>query len=171
MSESPNYIRLHKFVRAPKQRVFEALTATEDFSEWFMPGPGMRCHDVVLEKQVGGRFRFTMKSTSGQGPTMHGGGTVKTYDPYDKLAYTWEWDERPSPGGESLVTWELFDAENPYDDGKLGTEIVLTHDHIADAVERSESTGGWWNCLRALGYHVRGVDPREAMFGTNNATA
>ena len=51
-----------------------------------------------------------------------------------------------------------------YGDGPA-TEIVLTHEGLNTPVERSEHTGGWWGCLKALGYFVRGIDPREAMYG------
>ncbi|MEM9913965.1 MAG: hypothetical protein AAF911_03280 [Planctomycetota bacterium] len=44
------------------------------------------------------------------------------------------------------------------------TELFY-NDIRRNAAERGEHSGGWWSCLRALGYHVRGVDAREAMYG------
>lgn len=65
-----------------------------------------------------------------------------------KISYTWSWQDMPDFGANSLVTFELFDAENPYDKDQPATEIVLTHEKLNTAAERSEHTGGWWNCLR-----------------------
>lgn len=155
-------IRLNKLVRAPRQRVFEAWTQPEQIAAWFAPEPDTVCRDVTLEPEVGGAFRFAMESPKG----LHvGGGTITAFDPPNKLAYSWSWEGMPDFGHDSHVTIELFEAENPYDDGRPATEVVLTHERLATASERSEHTGGWWASLRALGFYVRGVDPREAMFG------
>jgi uncharacterized protein YndB with AHSA1/START domain len=155
-------IRLHKLVRASKPRVYEALTRAEEFPRWFAPGPNEHCGEVIVEPWVGGRFRFEM--AGGDGQTHIGVGTFTEVVENEKLSYTWTWENNPDFGGDSQVTFELLDAENPYDDGPA-TEVILTHDKLPSAAERSEHTGGWWNTLRALGYHVRGVDPRQAMYG------
>ncbi|MEM1028546.1 MAG: SRPBCC domain-containing protein [Planctomycetota bacterium] len=160
-------IRLNKLVRATPERVYEALTTPEQYPHWFAPGPKENCGNVVIEPWVGGRFRFEM--TAGDGSQHVGVGEFTEVVESRKLSYTWTWENNPDFGGNSVVTWELFEADNPYEPGAPATEIVLTHDKLPTAAERSEHTGGWWNCLRALGYHVRGVDPREAMFGVKNA--
>ncbi len=156
-------IQLHKHVRATRQRVYEALTTADQFPHWFAPGPMERCGGVIVEPWVGGRFRFEM--TDGRGKQHIGVGTFTEVIEHQKLSYTWNWENNPDFGGNSQVTFELFDAENPIDPGQPATEIVLTHEKLHTAAERSEHTGGWWNCLRALGYYVRGVDPHQAMYG------
>ena len=52
----------------------------------------------------------------GNGQSMGGGGTFTEVIQDRKISYTWTWDHDPSFGGNSLVTFELFDTENPYDD-------------------------------------------------------
>ncbi|MEM1097591.1 MAG: SRPBCC domain-containing protein [Planctomycetota bacterium] len=153
-------IRLHKLVRASRERVFEAWTTPEQMCEWFAPEPDIVCKDVSIEPKVGGAFRFTMQSPNA---THTGGGTITAFDRPTKLAYTWSWEGMPDFGADSLVTIELFEAQNPYDPEQPATEVVLTHAKLNSAAERSEHTGGWWGTLRALGFYVRGVDPREAM--------
>lgn len=162
-------IRLHKHVQASPARVFEALTTADQYAKWFAPDPNITCGEVVVEPAVGGAFRFEMVMPDG---SKHVGiGTFTEVVENQKISYTWSWENQPDFGGNSQVTWELFEAENHLNPKQPATEVVLTHDKLNTAAERSEHTGGWWQCLRALGYYVRGVDPREAMFGKPAASA
>lgn len=160
---SVNYIRLHKHVQATPQRVFEALTTPEQYPKWFAPDPKVDCGNIVIEPRVGGKVRFEMLGADG---SKHVGvGEITEIVENKKLSYTWSWENEPGFGENSQVTWELFEATNHRDPDQPATEIVLTHDRLNSAAERSDHTGGWWNALRAIGYYVRGVDPREAMYG------
>ncbi|MEM1208071.1 MAG: SRPBCC domain-containing protein [Planctomycetota bacterium] len=161
-----NAIRLNKLVRAPRERVYQLWTDPVAFPKWFAPGPNTACRDVTMDVRVGGAFRFAMND----GSKDHVGiGAYTVVDPPNTLAFTWSWEGMPDFDGDSLVTIRFFDAANPHDDGP-GTEVVLTHERLDSAVERSEHTGGWWDTLRALGYFARGVDPREAMYGQPTAS-
>lgn len=162
-------IQLNKFVRAPRERVFQALTRAEEYGQWFVPGPDATCSNVIIEPQPGGRFRVEMETGHG---TMVGAGKFLDIVENRKITYTLGWNLEPGVEAESVVTFELFDADNPYDEGDTpGTEIILTHEKLNTAVERSEHHGGWVGCLRGLGFHVRGVDPREAMYGKTPAAS
>lgn len=162
-----NAIRLNKLVRASRERVFQLWTDPAEFPKWFAPGPQTACEVTALDARVGGAFRFSMNDGSNDNV---GVGEYTVVDPPHALAFTWSWENAPDFGANSLVTLHFFDAPSPYDDGPA-TEVVLTHERLDSAVERSEHTGGWWNTLRALGYHARGVDPREAMYGSAAASA
>ena len=173
MTASPSQpaamIRLHKHVQATPARVFEALTDPEQYAHWFAPDPHVKCGPVTIELRVGGTFRFEMVSPDGN--THIGGGTFTEIIENRKISYTWSWENNPEFGADSHVTWELFEADNHLNPGSPATEIVLTHDKLNTAGERSEHTSGWWQSLRALGYYVRGVDPREAMYGKPASSA
>ncbi|MEM8782252.1 MAG: SRPBCC domain-containing protein [Planctomycetota bacterium] len=158
-------IRLNKLVRASRERVFEAWTNPDQLAVWFAPDADTTCNDVTIEPRVGGTFRFCMTSSNGK---HTGGGKFTVFDPPNVLAYTWSWEEQPDFGADSLVTIELHEAENPYDEGQPATEVILTHERLKTAVERSEHTGGWWGALRGLGFYVRGVDPKTAMSGASS---
>lgn len=162
-------IRLHKHVRATRQRVFEAMTTADQLPHWFAPDPNVECGNVVVEAWVGGKFRFEMIGKDG---SQHiGVGTFTEVIENQKISYTFGWETNPDFGSNSQVTWELFEAENHIEPGEPATEIVLSHEKLPSAPERSEHTGGWWTCLRALGYYVRGVNAREAMFGKADANS
>lgn len=154
-------IRLNKLVRASRERVWAAWTDPDQFCQWWAPGPTEICRVVHIDLRVGGAFRFEMES---KGKPMGSYGTYTRVEAPSVLAFTWTWEQMPEFGGDSLVTIELIETENPYEDGPA-TEVVFTHEKLRTAAERSEHTTGWWNTLRALGYHVRGIDPREAMYG------
>lgn len=160
-SPTEKYVRLHKHVRATRQRVYDAWLDAEQYCQWFAADPKHQCTEVSIDARVGGTMRIVMQSPGG---THIGGGEFIELIPGEKIVYTWTWEDMPEFGGNSKVTIELFETDNPYEDAPA-TEIVLTHEGLNTAAERSEHTGGWWATLRAMGYYVRGVDPREAMFG------
>jgi glutathione S-transferase len=160
-------IRLTKLIRAPREKVFDAWLDPDAFRRWWAPGPTEDLTELVIEPKVGGALRIVM----GNNDQQHiGVGTYTVIDRPDTLAFRWTWETMPDFGADSLVTLRFLDAPNPYDDGQPATELILTHENLPTAAERSEHTGGWWNTLRALGYWARGTDPREAMYGRASAT-
>lgn len=167
MTASPSQpsamIRLNKHVQATPARVFEAITTPDQYPQWFAPDPNLTCGEIVIELKVGGRFRVEMVRPDGH---VHAGvGEFTEIIENKKISYTWSWEDNPEFGADSHVTWELFEADNHLNPGTPATEVVLTHDKLHTAGERSEHTSGWWLSLRGLGFYVRGVDPREAMYG------
>ncbi len=166
-------IRLNKLVRASRERVFEALTVAEQAKQWWGPYPACSYSDVQLDARVGGELRVTMHLNGGDhdGEEWVGVGRFTHVEPPRKLSYTWTWENDPGFGGDSLVTFELFDADNPYDPDQPATEVVLTHERIGSAHVRSEFGGGWQQTLRGLGYFVRGIDPREALVPSGSGAA
>lgn len=154
-------IRLHKLVQASRQQVYDTWLNAELYPKWFAPDPRSQCTEVAIDATVGGEMRLVMQSPSG---TITGVGRFTELVPARRIVYTWFWEEMPEFGGNSTVTIDLYDTENPHGGGPAA-EVVLTHEGLTDANERSEHTGGWWTTLRAIGFFVRGVDPREAMYG------
>jgi uncharacterized protein YndB with AHSA1/START domain len=161
MTTPADSVRLNKLVQASPQQVYDTWLDAASYAKWFAPEPSVRCEEVSIDATVGGEMRVVMQSDNG---THTGIGTFTELVPGKRIAYTWGWAEHPEMGAGSTVTMDFLEADNPYGDGPA-TEIVLTHEGLNTPVERSEHTGGWWGCLKALGYFVRGVDPREAMYG------
>lgn len=162
------FVRLNKLVQAPAQKVYDAWLDPAQIKRWWMPGEKAVCTNAQVDARVGGSYRIAMGE-------MAGVGTFVELDPPHRIVMTWNWEGGPPMAVNSQITIELFEIDNPHasDDNPIprATEIVFTHDRLATAIERSEHTGGWWSVLQALGYHVRGVEPRGAMYGGASAPA
>lgn len=169
MNDTPQpMIRLNKLVRASPERVFHAWTSPDELSKWWGPYKSGCRSEVTLDAEVGGKLRIEMYGVGDDRQPAEdvkpwvGIGEFTVFEPPHRLAFTWTWENDPGFGGNSLVTVELHPADNPYDDSPA-TEVILIHERLPSAIERSEHTGGWWDTLRALGFHVRGLDPREEL--------
>ncbi|MFN3166527.1 MAG: SRPBCC domain-containing protein [Phycisphaeraceae bacterium] len=156
-------VRLNKLVQAAPQKVYDTWLDPETYPHWFAADPGVNCTSVQIDARVGGTMRIVMLTPGGE---FVGGGEFLELQPGRRIVHTWSWENEPNFGANSTITIDLFEADNPHGDGPA-TEIVLTHEGLKTAHERSDHTGGWWNTLRAIGYYVRGVDAREAMYGQN----
>ncbi len=160
-AQPENAVRLNKLVQAAPQKVYDTWLDASQYAKWFAPEPGVTCTGITLDATVGGTFSVVMQTPNG---THTGEGVFTELIPGRRIAFTWGWVEHPEMAEGSTVTLDFLDADNPYGDGPA-TEVILTHAGLDTAVKRSEHTGGWWGCLKSLGYFVRGVDPREAMAG------
>lgn len=79
------------FIKAPPERVFQALTEKEDLERWFV-----KIAEVDL--RAGGAIRFEW------GPDLFNVGKILVLEPPSRLSYTWEALE-PSP---TTITFELI---------------------------------------------------------------
>lgn len=158
-------IRLNKLVQASPQKVYETWLNAELYPKWFAPDPQAQCTEVQIDARVGGKFRIVIGTPGGD---HIGLGEYLELVPGKRIVCTWSWEGESDFGANSTITIELFETDNPHGDGPA-TEIVFIHGQLNSAHERSDHFGGWWGALRAIGYFVRGIDPREAMYG-NTAT-
>ena len=125
-------LRLQRLLAHPAERVWEALTATDELRHWH-PTP------FEFDAVVGGQVRF--RSELG-GPQMPDG-EVLQYDPPRVFAYTW---------GEDDLRWELRERPD-------GCMLVLSH-RFADRFKAARDAAGWEICLVALSAQVDGATPR-----------
>lgn len=162
-----NAVRLNKLVQASTQQVYDTWLDGAMYPKWFAPDPQATCTQATIDATVGGKFRIVIGTHGGD---HVGFGEFLELVPGKRIVSTWSWEGEGEAGSNTTLTLELYEAENPHGDGPA-TEIVLTHAGLTTAAHRSDHTGGWWGCLKALGYFVRGVDPREAMHSQTNKTA
>jgi len=164
-SEPDKRIRLNKLVQASPQKVYDTWLDPQTYPKWFAADPNVDCTSVQIDSKVGGKIRIAMTTPDGE---FIGEGEFIELQPGRRIVHAWSWLGEPDFGADSTIIIDLYETDNPHGDGPA-TEIVLTHEGLGTAYERSDHTGGWWSTLRAIGYFVRGVDPREAMYGGDAA--
>jgi uncharacterized protein YndB with AHSA1/START domain len=134
MNISPNKLIIRRILKHDRERVFSALTDPAKMEKWFY---GMETGQakVTSDLRPGGNYEIEM---SNQETVCKPHGAYLEIVPPEKVVFTWS-----SKGfvTETTVVIELFERD-------AGTELVLTHELPADAIESHRE--GWTNCLNHL---------------------
>ena len=133
-------LEVRRHYKAGVAAVYAACTDPEQMKSWMAPNDAVRESEVELDVRVGGRYRIVMYAPNGE--THRVAGEFREVVPPHRLVYTWAWESTPER--QSLVTIEL----RPVNDG---TELVLTHQRLADRDARDRHLVGWIGCLDRLG--------------------
>lgn len=139
--ENEAVLRLTRTFQAPRERVYRAWTEARQLERWFAPSDRFETRIVELDLQPGGRYRFEMKSESGEFHRLSG--EFHVVEPPRKLVYTWRWHDWEGSQPDSLVTVEFRDLGD-------ATEVALTHERLPDAASRERHGEGWSGCLGRL---------------------
>lgn len=115
--------RARILIRAPRSRVFSALTETRELDRWI-------AGKAVVEPWIGGRYEFGWE---------HGPATITEFEPDRLLAYTWKIEDRP----ETLVRWELIPL------GHDAVEVSVVHTGFGPYSAEGYQIG-WQNFLIEL---------------------
>lgn len=111
------------FIKAPPERVFQALTKKEDLERWFLT-------KAEVDLRPGGAIRFAWE------PGTFEVGKILVCEPPYRLSYTWE----TFGPGTTTITFELT-AEND------GTRLHLIHTGIGAGEDwdnyYTSINGGW----------------------------
>ncbi len=156
-------VRVCKFLRAPREAVYEAWLDPEVRRKWWAADLSMRCTSCDIDATVGGSYRVAMSNPK-HGPDAPSepaeyvvGGRFTELSPHGRMAFTWAWEDGPGAGFDSTVTLDFFEATD--EEGQPATELVLTHTGLPSPFMRSEHCAGWIGCLRTLGYHFHDTWP------------
>ncbi|MFM9968300.1 MAG: SRPBCC domain-containing protein [Burkholderiales bacterium] len=133
-------LNISRFIRAPRERVFDAFVTQEMVKKWMCPR-GMGLAALTMDARVGGRYLFTMQSRDRQQFVV--GGEYKEIKRPECISYTWAWQGGPMDNTETLVTVR-FEAR----DG--GTEVRMHHTGFANAMSRDSHGTGWNATLNKL---------------------
>lgn len=133
--------------RVSVERLWKAVTATEDLINWFGPeGVRLESCDMALTRkgpwscvmvglESGTRFKVTGVVTSVHPPSHGAAGSV---------GFTWAWhDDEDKRGPESHVTFTVEAIET-------GARLTLSHRALPDLVAAQEHTRGWLSTLNKL---------------------
>ncbi|HEY7860731.1 MAG: SRPBCC domain-containing protein [Gemmatimonadales bacterium] len=139
---APPTVEIRRTIRAPRQRVFDAWTKTEELKAWHAPGP-LTVSLAEIDLRPGGKYRIHMLAPDG---TEHRvSGVYREIDPPRKVVYSWGWDG-DHPVKNSTVTLEFFERGD-------STEVVLTHEGITHDEEREKHSHGWMAIMDKLEAH------------------
>lgn len=132
-------VRFERTYQHSAERVWAAITEPGELAHWFPSA-------VRMEQRAGGTIEFTDDPNTG--PTS---GTVLTFEPPRRLAYTW--------GGDELH----FELEPTGDDS-----CTLTLINVLEASDTAaRNAAGWTVCLAELGKHFSD----EVADGPHSSTA
>ena len=118
-----------------RERLFALWTDAASYPRWFGPGD-TTIAEATIDARPGGQYRIAMRSADGEAFTVIG--EYRDVRPPERLVFTWTWDDAdPGDTTNSLVTIELFER------GPASTELVLTHEKLANVESRARHEHGW----------------------------
>lgn len=141
--------RVAGHVNAPRAAVYRALIDAEAIAAWRVPA-GMRSEVHQFEAREGGAFRVSLHydspdgvgKTSAHTDTYHG--RFVELVPNERVVEVLEFEsDDPAMAGEMTMTTTLRDLD-------AGTEVVIQHDGIPDAVKPADNETGTRMALAAL---------------------
>src|SRR6516164_4055093 len=142
--------RLSRHIRAPRERVYEALIDAGAVQQWMVPDT-MTSHVHSFDAREGGTFRVSLTydaptgtgKTSAQTDTYHG--RFVRLVPDTEVVQVVEFEtENPALQGEMTITFTLAAA----DDG--GTDLTGLHENLPPGVAPEDNELGWSMSLGKL---------------------
>lgn len=132
-----NSFTITKFIKANRERVYEAWANPSIESKWGCPE---HCRQGPMQSDVrtGGSYRNTMFDGDEEVTVF---GTYLEVIPNEKLVFTSQWVGGTNP--ETIVTVELKDKNG-------GTELTLTQTGFTTTSSAEGHEEGWASCLNKL---------------------
>jgi len=131
---------LTRFVRAPREKVFDAFVTEQGMRGWMCPR-GMTIPELSLDARVGGGFRLAMRARDGEQFTAVA--QYREISRPERLVYTWQWVGEGMPNVQTQITVS-FAARGD------GTEVRMTHAEFPDAALCESHREGWGSCFNRL---------------------
>jgi glutathione S-transferase len=133
-------LQLSRFIRAPRQKVFDAFVTREALTAWMCPR-GMSISDAAVDARVGGRYRVVMRARDGS--IFIVGGAYREIESPRRLVYTWQWEGETMPKVETLITLTFTERDG-------GTQLDMHHSGFPDAGMRDAHASGWSSTFNRL---------------------
>ncbi|MEU0572154.1 SRPBCC domain-containing protein [Nonomuraea sp. NPDC005983] len=141
--------RVSQYVNAPRPAVYQALVDADAIAKWRVP-TGMSSHVHEFDAREGGSFRISL-SYDTPGPAGKSASHTDTYHghfaelvPDERVVEVLEFEAvDPALRGTMTMTTTLTDAGG-------GTEVVVAHDGIPDAVPAADNETGTRMALASL---------------------
>jgi len=135
-------LNLTRFIRAPREKVFDAFTTDTGLAAWMGPR-GMHVSKASADAREGGEWLVQMAARDGSRHDV--GGQFRLLERPQRLAYTWQWQgaDNPMSQMQTLVEVELLERDG-------GTELRMTHGGFPAAAARDGHNRGWTSTLNRL---------------------
>ena len=142
MTEAASFhLEMTRFIRAPREKVFDALTDQAALAAWHCPR-GMGVIEASADARVGGKYRIVMAGRDGSRHAVHG--EYQVVSRADFLAYTWQAEAGPMPPHiRTLIEVTLTAQEG-------GTHLHMRHSGFPDAQSRDGHATGWQSVYNRL---------------------
>jgi glutathione S-transferase len=135
------HLEMDRFIRAPREKVFDAFTSQAALAEWHCPR-GMSVLEASADARVGGKYRVVMGGRDGSKHIV--GGEYQAIDRAGFLAYTWSWESGSMPPEiRTLIEVTLTEKDG-------GTHLHMRHSGFPEARERDSHMGGWQSVFNRL---------------------
>jgi uncharacterized protein YndB with AHSA1/START domain len=137
---STNTIRLHRVIRATRERVYRAFLDADAMVKWLPPN-GFTGKVHHLEAEVEGSYRMSFTNfTTGKSHSF--GGTYIELVPNERIRYTDRFED-PKLTGEIQVTVTLKMVS-------VGTELTIVQEGVPEVIPPEACYLGWQESLILL---------------------
>lgn len=139
-------------IAAPPERVFRALTRSDEIIRWWGSPESYRTESWMADLRVGGAWKAEGRSADGMAFSVSG--EFLEVDPPHRLVQTWkaDWDG----GQETKLTYQLAATD-------IGTKLTVRHEGFAGRPESCEQHTAGWEAV--LGWLARHVEPTASADG------
>ena len=133
-------VTLHRVLKAPPEKVYNAFTQSDALASW-IPPYGFVCTVHSMDVKVGGSYRMSfINFSTGNGHSF--GGTYLELKPNEILKYTDKFDD-PNLQGEMITSVSLKKVPG-------GTELKVTQEGIPAVIPTEMCYLGWQESLEKL---------------------
>jgi len=130
---------VRRTINAPAGRLFAAWTEPSELVQWWGPAT-VTCAGAKIDLVVGGRYRIANRFPDGSIVWIHG--IFEQIEPPGRLVYTWQLESQDQAAERVTVRFVPRAA--------TVTEVIVTHERIADKAIRARHMQGWNGCLDGL---------------------
>jgi uncharacterized protein YndB with AHSA1/START domain len=144
MTSTTGTVRLHRVLKAPPQRVYQAFLDPDAMAKW-LPPHGFTGKVHQMDARVGGGYRMSF-TNFGTGKSHSFGATYLELTPYERIRHTDKFDD-PNLPGEMHVTISLRQVA-------CGTELSIVQEGIPAVIPVEFCYLGWQESLSLLAHVV-----------------
>jgi uncharacterized protein YndB with AHSA1/START domain len=145
-------VRLHRVLKAPPQRIYQAFLDPAAMSKW-LPPHGFTGTVQAMDARVGGSYKMSFTNFS-TGKSHSFGGTYVELTPHERIRYIDKFDD-PNLPGEMHVTVSLRPVA-------CGTELSIVQEGIPAVIPTEFCYLGWQESLSLLAHVVEPQIPDGA---------